>query len=170
MLDALGERCFTLRHAGDAARLREVLQPERSVVIVGAGTIGLELAASATQRRCKVTVIELAATVMGRNAPPPVQRYLLQRHQQAGVRILLNNAIEHVVDGEKVELTLQSGETLQADVVIYGIGISANEQLAREANLDTANGIVIDEACRTCDRSTHRLVGIRLTCRPANPR
>lgn len=120
-------------------------------MIVGAGTIGLELAASATQRRCKVTVIELAATVMGRNAPPPVQRYLLQRHQQAGVRILLNNAIEHVVDGEKVELTLQSGETLQADVVIYGIGISANEQLAREANLDTANGIVIDEACRTCD-------------------
>lgn len=98
-----------------------------------------------------MTVIELAATVMGRNAPPPVQRYLLQRHQQAGVRILLNNAIEHVVDGEKVELTLQSGETLQADVVIYGIGISANEQLAREANLDTANGIVIDEACRTCD-------------------
>ncbi|HFL5475401.1 TPA: phenylpropionate dioxygenase ferredoxin reductase subunit, partial [Escherichia coli] len=127
LLDALGERCFTLRHAGDAARLREVLQPERSVVIIGAGTIGLELAASATQRRCKVTVIELAATVMGRNAPPPVQRYLLQRHQQAGVRILLNNAIEHVVDGEKVELTLQSGETLQADVVIYGIGISANE-------------------------------------------
>lgn len=48
-----------------------------------------------------MTVIELAATVMGRNAPPPVQRYLLQRHQQAGVRILLNNAIEHVVDGEK---------------------------------------------------------------------
>lgn len=151
MLDALGERCFTLRHAGDAARLREVLQPERSVVIVGAGTIGLELAASATQRGCKVTVIELAATVMGRNAPPPVQRYLLQRHQQAGVHILLNNAIEHVVDGENVELTLQSGETLQADVVIYGIGISANDQLAREANLDTANGIVIDEACRTCD-------------------
>ncbi len=52
---------------------------------------------------------------------------------------------------KKVELTLQSGETLQADVVIYGIGISANDQLAREANLDTTNGIVIDEACRTCD-------------------
>ncbi|EIQ73704.1 3-phenylpropionate dioxygenase ferredoxin--NAD domain protein [Shigella flexneri 1235-66] len=54
MLDALGERCFTLHHAGDAARLREVLQPERSVVIVGAGTIGLELAASATQRSADV--------------------------------------------------------------------------------------------------------------------
>ena len=56
----------------------------------------------------------------------------------AGAASLINdNAIEHVVDGENVELTLQSGETLRADVVIYGIGISANDQLAREANLDT---------------------------------
>ena len=49
---------------------------------------------------------------------------------------------EHVVDGEKVELTMQSGETLQADVVIYGIGISANEQLAREAKRGTLMSIV----------------------------
>ncbi|MGQ7191058.1 FAD-dependent oxidoreductase, partial [Escherichia sp. HC-CC] len=83
-------------------------------------------------------------TVMGRNAPPPVQRYLLQRHQQAGVRILLNNAIEHVVDGEKVELTLQSGETLQADVVIYGIGIIATGKdrgIAGAASLINDNAI-----------------------------
>lgn len=151
LLDTLGERCFTLRHAGDAARLREALSPGQSIAIVGAGTIGLELAASATQRGCQVTVIELAATVMGRNAPPPIQRYLTARHQQAGVHLILNNAIEQVFEGERLTLTLQSGEQLQVDSVIYGIGIIANDALAREAGLDVANGIIIDASCTTAD-------------------
>ncbi|HFZ8995856.1 TPA: phenylpropionate dioxygenase ferredoxin reductase subunit [Citrobacter freundii] len=151
LLDALNERCFTLRHAGDAARLREVLTPGKSVVIVGAGTIGLELAASATQRGCQVSVVELAATVMGRNAPEPVQAYLARRHQQAGVRLVLNNAIEQVTPGEMITLTLQNGEQLQADLVIYGIGIVANDKLAHKAGLSTVNGIVVDDACRTSD-------------------
>ncbi|MEG0802516.1 MAG: phenylpropionate dioxygenase ferredoxin reductase subunit [Citrobacter sp.] len=151
LLDTLGERCFTLRHADDAARLREALRPGQSIAIVGAGTIGLELAASATQRGCKVTVIELAATVMGRNAPPPIQRYLTARHQQAGVHLILNNAIEQVFEGDRLTLTLQSGEQLQVDSVIYGIGIIANDGLAREAGLDVANGIIIDASCTTAD-------------------
>lgn len=151
LLDTLGERCFTLRHAGDAARLRQALRPGQSVAIVGAGTIGLELAASAAQRGCQVSVIELASTVMGRNAPLPVQRYLISRHRQAGVNLILNNAIEQVSAGERLTLTLQSGEQLQADSVIYGIGIVANDQLAREAGLEVANGVVINEACQTGD-------------------
>lgn len=151
LLDKLGERCFTLRHAGDAVRLRDALQPGRAIAIVGAGTIGLELAASATQRGCKVCVIELASTVMGRNAPAPIQRYLTARHQQAGVRLMLNNAIEQVCDGESITLTLQSGEQLQADSVIYGIGIVANDRLAHEAELEVANGVVVDNACQTRD-------------------
>lgn len=151
LLDTLGDRGFTLRHAGDAARLRDALSPGQSIAIVGAGTIGLELAASATQRGCQVTVIELAATVMGRNAPPPIQRYLAARHQQAGVHLLLNNAIEQVAGGERIALTLQRGEQLQVDSVIYGIGIVANDGLARDAGLDVANGIIIDASCRTVD-------------------
>ncbi|QLW73706.1 phenylpropionate dioxygenase ferredoxin reductase subunit [Citrobacter freundii] len=151
LLDTLGDRGFTLRHAGDAARLRDALSPGQSIAIVGAGTIGLELAASATQRGCQVTVIELAATVMGRNAPPPIHRYLAARHQQAGVHLLLNNAIEQVAGGERIALTLQRGEQLQVDSVIYGIGIVANDGLARDAGLDVANGIIIDASCRTVD-------------------
>ena len=125
--------------------------PGKSIVIVGAGTIGLELAASATQRGCQVTVVELAPTVMGRNAPAPVRDYLLARHQLAGVRVLLNSTIEHVEAGECLSLTLQNGETLTADAVIYGIGIVANDMLAREAGLETANGIIVDTACTTSD-------------------
>ncbi|MDA8486991.1 phenylpropionate dioxygenase ferredoxin reductase subunit [Kluyvera sp. Awk 3] len=166
LLDALGERCFTLRHAGDAERLRAALQPGKSIVIVGAGTIGLELAASATQRGCRVTVVELADTVMGRNAPAPVRDYLLARHQLAGVRVLLNNAIEHAEAGEFLSLTLQNGETLQADAVVYGIGIVANDALAREAGLETANGIIVDSTCATADPAIFAAGDVALTRQP----
>ena len=166
MLDALGERCFTLRHAADAERLRPVLDAGKSLVIVGAGTIGLELAASATQRGCQVTVVELAPTVMGRNAPPPVRDYLIRRHQQAGVRLLLNSAIEHVEAGKKVMLTLQSGEQLQADAVIYGIGIVANDTLARDAGLETANGIVVDARGMTSDPAIFAAGDVAITRQP----
>lgn len=166
LLDALGERCFTLRHAGDAERLRAALQPGKSVVIVGAGTIGLELAASVTQRGCRVTVIELADTVMGRNAPAPVRDYLLARHQLAGVRVLLNSVIEHAEAGEFLSLTLQNGETLQADAVVYGVGIVANDALAREAGLETANGIIVDAACTTADPAIFAAGDVALTRQP----
>ncbi len=163
LLDKLGDRCFTLRHANDAARLRPVLEAGKSLVIVGAGTIGLELAASATLRGCQVTVIELGPTVMGRNAPPPVRDYLIHRHQQAGVRLLLNSAIEHIEASDNLTLTLQSGEQLQADAVIYGIGIVANDALARDAGLETANGIVVDERCNTSDPAIFAAGDVALT-------
>ncbi|UAK20168.1 phenylpropionate dioxygenase ferredoxin reductase subunit [Kluyvera sp. CRP] len=166
LLDALGERCFTLRHAGDAERLRIALQPGKAIVIVGAGTIGLELAASATQRGCRVTVVELADTVMGRNAPTPVRDYLLARHQLAGVRVLLNSAIEHAEAGEFLSLTLQNGETLQADAVVYGIGIVANDALARDAGLETANGIIVDSTCATADPAIFAAGDVALTRQP----
>lgn len=151
MLDVLGERCFTLRHAGDAERLRALLLAGKSLVIVGAGTIGLELASSATQRGCQVTVVERASTVMGRNAPAPVRDYLIHRHQQAGVRLLLNSEIESVEEGDRLTLMLQNGDKLKADAVVYGIGIVANDTLAREAGLETANGIIVDASCKTSD-------------------
>ncbi|EOI1397547.1 phenylpropionate dioxygenase ferredoxin reductase subunit [Citrobacter freundii] len=166
LLDKLGDRCFTLRHAADAERLRDTLLPGKSIVIVGAGTIGLELAASATQRGCQVTVVELAPTVMGRNAPAPVRDYLLARHQQAGVRVLLNSAIEHAEAGEFLSLTLQNGETLLADAMVYGIGIVANDALAREAGLETANGIIVDSACTTSDPDIFAAGDVAITRQP----
>lgn len=149
-LDALGEKSHTLRTAADARRLRSVLDASRQILIVGAGTIGLELAASATQRGCKVMVIEQAAMVMGRNAPPPVRDYLLNLHQQHQVRFCLNARIEHAaIEQDNVVLTLQSGERLVGDAVIYGVGIEANDRLAAQAGLATENGIIVDDCCRT---------------------
>ena len=166
LLDKLGDRCFTLRHVDDATRLRDALLPGKSIVIVGAGTIGLELAASATQRGCRVTVVEQAPTVMGRNAPAPVRDYLLARHQRAGVRVLLNSAIEHAEAGEYLSLTLQNGETLLADAMVYGIGIVANDTLAHDAGLETANGIIVDSACTTADPDIFAAGDVALTHQP----
>ncbi|KFK97492.1 MULTISPECIES: 3-phenylpropionate/cinnamic acid dioxygenase ferredoxin--NAD(+) reductase subunit [unclassified Serratia (in: enterobacteria)] len=149
-LDALGDKSHTLRTAADARRLRSVLNAGQQILIVGAGTIGLELAASATQRGCQVTVVEQAPIVMGRNAPPPVRDYLMNLHQQHQVRFCLDARIEHAaLEQERVVLTLQSGEQLRGDAVIYGIGIEANDQLAVQAGLATANGIIVDDQCRT---------------------
>lgn len=146
------EALFTLRHAGDAARLRAALTPGKRLIIVGAGTIGLELAASATRRQCQVSVVESAPVVMGRNAPPPVREWLVQRHQHQGVALHLNNRIEQACwqNGEITAL-LHGGETLHGDLLVYGIGIVANDSLAREAALDTAGGIIVDAQCRTSD-------------------
>ncbi|WP_411705069.1 3-phenylpropionate/cinnamic acid dioxygenase ferredoxin--NAD(+) reductase subunit [Edaphovirga cremea] len=150
LLDALGDKTHRLRTAADARRLRVALDENQQILIVGAGTIGLELAASATQRGCKVTVVEQAPMVMGRNAPPPVRDYLMALHQQHQVRFCLNAQIEHAgIEHGNVVLTLQDGQQLSGDAVIYGIGIEANDQLATQAGLATANGIIVDEQCCT---------------------
>lgn len=110
--------------------------------------------------------MELASTVMGRNAPAPVRDYLLNRHRQAGVRVLLNSAIEHAEAGEFISLTLQNGETLQADALVYGIGIVANDAQAREAGLETANGIIVDSACITSDPAIFAAGDVAITRQP----
>lgn len=103
---------------------------------------------------------------MGRNAPAPVRDYLLNRHRRAGVRVLLNSAIEHAEAGEFISLTLQNGETLQADALVYGIGIVANDALAREAGLETANGIIVDSACITSDPAIFAAGDVAITRQP----
>ena len=86
--------------------------------------------------------------------------------RQAGVRVLLNSAIEHAEAGEFLSLTLQNGETLQADALVYGIGIVANDALAREAGLETANGIIVDSACITSDPAIFAAGDVAITRQP----
>ncbi|MBJ3816316.1 phenylpropionate dioxygenase ferredoxin reductase subunit [Shimwellia pseudoproteus] len=149
-LDALGDVTFTLRHTGDAARLRAALQPGKRLIIVGGGTIGLELAASATQRQCQVSLVEMAPEVMGRNAPPPVRAWLAQQHRQHGVELLVNNRIEQLtLAGGEINALLQDGTQCRADLLVYGVGILANDHLAADAGLETDNGIIVDNHCRT---------------------
>ena len=142
-----------LRGLDDAVALRAELIPGRKVAIVGGGVIGMEVAATARGRGCEVTVIEAASRPMARTASPAVSCYFEQRHRQAGVDIRLGTTVEAVErqDG-RLWLPLSTGETLEAQSVVVGVGVRANTELAADAGLEVrAGGIVVDAHGATSD-------------------
>ena len=149
LLDELGDRASTLRHHLNAEALRSHLQNQERIIVVGAGTIGLEVAASARRSGCEVTVVEAAPVLMGRNTPKPVQEFLLDFHQNRGVKFYFNAQVERAESGSEIVLTLQDGQQIKGDQVVYGIGIEPNDQLAQQAGLETHNGIIVNNQCQT---------------------
>lgn len=150
--DALGQQVYTLRNLEDSQALVPVLQPERRIVLIGGGVIGLELASSARFKDCQVTVIEMGPMVMGRSSPQLLSEFLLAQQRQAGVDVRLNTQISDCrLDGEDVVITLADGEELRADAVIYGIGIVPNAQLAVDAGLAVDFAIQVNENCQSSD-------------------
>lgn len=148
--DALGKHVYTLRNLEDSQALVPVLQPGRRLVLIGGGVIGLELASSARAKDCEVTVIEMGPMVMGRSSPRVLSEFLLAQQRLAGVDVRLSTAIADCkLDGEEVVITLESGEELRADAVIYGIGIVPNMQLAADAGLAVDCAIKVNEDCQT---------------------
>ena len=149
-LDALGKHVYTLRNLEDSQALVPVLQPERRIILVGGGVIGLELASSARSKHCQVTVIEMGPMVMGRCSPRLLSEFLLAQHRQAGIDIRLETRITGCsLQGEEVVIQLENGEELRADAVIYGIGIIPNARLAVEAGLDVDFAVKVNENCQT---------------------
>ncbi|WP_111859587.1 3-phenylpropionate/cinnamic acid dioxygenase ferredoxin--NAD(+) reductase subunit [Acinetobacter sp. CFCC 10889] len=148
--DALGKHVYTLRNLEDSQALVPVLQAGRRIVLIGGGVIGLELASSARFKDCQVTVIEMGSMVMGRSSPRILSEFLLAQQRLAGVDVRLETKIaECQLEGEEVVITLEGGEELRADAVIYGIGIIPNAQLAIDAGLDVDFAIQVNENCQT---------------------
>jgi len=149
VLDALGKNVYTLRNLEDSQALIPVLQPSKRILLVGGGVIGLELASSARFKDCHVTVLEQTPMIMGRS-PAIISEFLLNQHRSRGVDIRLNVKIsETQLRGEEIVITLESGEELIADAVVYGIGIVPNAQLAIDAGLDVDFAIKVNENCQT---------------------
>ena len=148
--DALGKHVYTLRNLEDSQALVPVLQAGRRIVLIGGGVIGLELASSARYKECNVTVIEQGPMVMGRSSPRVLSEFLLAQQRLAGVDVRLDTKVADCkLDGEEVVITLEGGEELRADAVVYGIGIVSNAQLAVEAGLDVDFAIKVNENCQT---------------------
>jgi 3-phenylpropionate/trans-cinnamate dioxygenase ferredoxin reductase subunit len=144
-----------LRNAYDASRLRAQLKPGFRLVIVGGGYIGLEVAAVARKHGLQVTVLETQARVLARVTAPELSTFYESVHRAAGVDILTNTTVRSVqVDssGDAIaSLTTHDGTVIMADVVLAGIGLIPNVEIAQAAGLAVENGIVVDEFTQTAD-------------------
>ena len=143
-----------LKTLGDAEKLHGELAAARSVVVVGAGFIGLEFAAAARAHGCAVTVLEFAPRPMGRALSPVMADFFAAAHRGSGVQLQLNEGIEAFEagpDGRVVAAVSTAGTRYPADLVVVGVGVVPNDSLAAAAKLETGNGILVDEALRTSD-------------------
>ena len=144
---------FYLRDLADADQLRTAIAAGRRAVIVGGGYIGLEVAATLRQQGMAVTVLEMADRVMNRTVAEPVSRYYEAEHKSHGVDIRLGAKLEGFECDAQAHVTaaITGDGPIAADLVVIGVGVLPNDELARAAGLACDNGIVTDEYCRTSD-------------------
>jgi 3-phenylpropionate/trans-cinnamate dioxygenase ferredoxin reductase subunit len=145
-----------LRTIADVNGIREQLRTGARLVIVGAGYIGLEVAAVAATLGADVTVIEMADRVMSRVVSPQLSAFYQQEHTAHGVQLRLSAAISGIRGVAKVGgIELADGSLVEADLVVVGVGVVPNVELAAAAGLEVGNGIVVDEHCRTSDSNVY---------------
>ncbi|MCC0029319.1 MAG: FAD-dependent oxidoreductase [Brucellaceae bacterium] len=142
------ETALTLRSLDDAAAIMDRFAPSARVAIVGGGFIGLELAATARTAGAQVTVVEAADRLMARAVPPRIAAIMETRHRDEGVELKLGIGVEHVREGH---VRLAGGASIEADLVIAGVGAVPNTALAEAAGLAVSNGIDVDRRLRTSD-------------------
>src|SRR6266700_1056194 len=142
-----------LRTLDESEALRLRIASARRVVVIGAGFIGLEFAATARAKGLEVDVIELGARVMARAVTAEISDFFQSRHTAAGIRIHLGvqtTSIES--DGTHVAgVSLSDGRHVPADLVVVGVGVLPNVELADEAGLPVAAGIIVNEQLLTSD-------------------
>jgi 3-phenylpropionate/trans-cinnamate dioxygenase ferredoxin reductase subunit len=143
---------YYLRTAADVALIREAAQSGCRAVIIGGGYIGLETAASLRELGLEVTVLEATERVLERVTAPEVSAFFTRIHRGEGVTIRTGALVEALSGDDRVrEVVLAGGESIPADLVIVGIGVEPNTELAVAAGLTVDNGVVIDHQARTSD-------------------
>ncbi|MEX2696633.1 NAD(P)/FAD-dependent oxidoreductase [Rhizobium mongolense] len=139
-----------LRTESDALRLRAALARGRRLAVVGGGFIGLEVSAIARRLGCHTTVIELAPRLLPRTASLSLSKWVAKRHRSEGGELCFNCANLRMSNNSKGEVSLTwDGGSVIADMVLIGIGIGPNAEIAADAGIDTADGIVVNARCET---------------------
>jgi 3-phenylpropionate/trans-cinnamate dioxygenase ferredoxin reductase subunit len=141
-----------LRTLDDSRKIAAALAPNRSVVIIGGGWIGLEVAAAARQAGARVSIVETAVLPLLRVLGPEVAEIYTAVHRQWGVDFQLGASVSRIEGTDHVTgVRLGDGTTVPADLVVVGIGIRPNVDLAVRAGLEVTNGVVTDAGLRTSD-------------------
>jgi NADPH-dependent 2,4-dienoyl-CoA reductase/sulfur reductase-like enzyme len=147
-----GQRVFYLRDIDDSLALREKLTEGMRLAVIGAGFIGLEVAATARKRGAQVTVLELAPQPLARVAAPELGEYLATLHRAKGVDLRTGVKVTAIEDtGDELRVLLDGAPSVSADYVAIGIGAQPNIELAQAAGIETRDGIIVDQFGRSSD-------------------
>lgn len=142
-----------LRNIADVERIRADLASARSLVIIGAGYIGLEVAGTAREMGLAVTLLEQTNRVLSRVTAPQISAFYESEHTRQGVRVICGAEVRALEgsQGRVRTVVCEDGSAHEADMVLVGIGVGPRDDLAQAAGLDCLNGIVVDQHCRTSD-------------------
>lgn len=147
------QNVFCLRTRDEAVLLRAKMAASKNVVVIGAGFIGLEFAASAAKRGLNVTVLDVADRPMGRAVTKMTSVACAREHEKMGVRLLFEAEVLRLLgeQGSVSGVETVDGRIFGADLVVIGVGVIPNVELAATCDLTIEDGIVVDELLRTCD-------------------
>lgn len=142
-----------LRTAADAEQLKAAVGPGKTLAVVGGGYIGLEVAASGRALGAEVVVLEREERVLARVACKALSDFFTDYHQKHGVKFELGCSVAGFEgrDGQVAGVTLADGRTIACDAVVVGVGATPNDEIAKDAGLDCARGVVVDLEARTSD-------------------
>jgi 3-phenylpropionate/trans-cinnamate dioxygenase ferredoxin reductase component len=144
---------YYLRTEAEALALKERLHQSQSLLVIGGGLIGLEVAASAAELGLKTTVVEIAPRILARVCNAEFSALIHERHRARGVDIRVGTAVSalrELPDG-RLAVETETGDTIAADLIVVGIGVAPDDRLAKAAGLAAQDGIMVDDQGRTCD-------------------
>jgi 3-phenylpropionate/trans-cinnamate dioxygenase ferredoxin reductase subunit len=148
-----------VRTLADAKELKPQIEAAKNVVVIGGGFIGLECASVASVLGCKVVVLEAMERLMARVVSPVLSDYYRDLHRSRGVDVRIGASVTEIVGegGRVAGVRCGDGATVPADLVVVGIGIIANDDLAKAAGLACDRGIVVDALLRTEDPNVYAI-------------
>ena len=146
------ENVFYLRDTRDVLAIKNKAKSAQTALIIGGGYIGLETAASLRKQGLEVTILEAMPRILQRVTAPELSAFYKRIHEEEGVSILENVTASKIANsGTGLSVETKDGQALTADMVIIGIGVIPNIELAEAAGLTVGNGIDVNEFCQTSD-------------------
>jgi 3-phenylpropionate/trans-cinnamate dioxygenase ferredoxin reductase subunit len=146
----------TLKTYEDAITIRQHLGNQSRIVVVGAGYIGLEVAAAAAKASCQVTVLEFQDRVMKRVTSVPVSNFFRRLHAAHGVDVRVGTMLKSIEGDLSVSAALtEDGQRFEADLIVTGVGVKPNQDIALESGILCDDGVLVDEDGRTSDPAVY---------------
>jgi len=149
------EKIIYLNSITNAVNLKKRLEEHKSIGIIGAGYIGLEVAATAKKMDLKTTVFEAEKRIMQRSASDEIASFIKSYHEKMGVEFKLGSRVQKISTENKTKIILDDGQISEPDFVVIGVGVQAACDIAQEAGIDCNNGILVDESCLTSEENIY---------------